>query len=91
MVSAATFVAEPAVQRRLSRRILSEAGREDVAEDAFLDERRIDAGARDGFAHGNRAELGGLEAFQLAEKFSRRQASGADDDGRSHVTSPRDA
>ena len=42
-------------------------------------------------ANGNGAELGGLQAFQLAEKLSGRESSGADDNRCSHVTSRQDA
>ena len=50
-------IGQPAVERRLPRRVLAEAGRDDVAHDAFVDDGRVDAGARDRFAHDERAEL----------------------------------
>ena len=41
---------------------------------------RIDAGARDGFAHDQRAELGRGEVLERAEELAGRRADGGDDD-----------
>ena len=86
MVSAATSLLRPPLERRLPRGGLADARRQDVAHDALVDSGGIDTGARDGLAHGNRAELRRLERLQRAEKFSGWRADGADDDGRAHVT-----
>jgi hypothetical protein len=50
-------VGQAAVERRLPRRVLAEAGGDDVAHDALVDDRRIDAGAAHRFGDGERAEL----------------------------------
>ncbi len=71
---------EPAVERRLPRGVLAVARLDDVAHDALVDGRRIDAGARDRLAHDQRAELGGLEIFQGAEELAGGGADGGDDD-----------
>ena len=60
------------------------AGRDDVAHDAFVDDRRIDAGAADGFGDDQRAELRRGEVLERAEELAGRRADGADDDGSSH-------
>ena len=48
IVSAATSLSEAASQCGLPCRRLAEPRRDDVAHDAFLDDGRVDAGARDG-------------------------------------------
>ena len=63
-------IVEPAVERGLPRGILTVPRLDDVAHDALIDARRIDPGARDGLAHGQRAKFGGCEVFQGAEKLS---------------------
>ena len=57
-------IGQPAVERRLPGRILPLAGGDDVAHDALVDGRRIDAGATDGLADDDGAELRGGELFQ---------------------------
>ena len=69
-------VLQPAVERRLSCRILSFARRDHVAHDAFVDGARLDTGAADGLAHGDGAELRRREILQRAEKLARRRANG---------------
>ncbi len=78
------MIREAAVQSRLARRILPVTGLDDVAHDALIDNRGIDAGARDGFAHDARAEIGGREVLERAEKLSGGRSDGGDDDGVSH-------
>jgi hypothetical protein len=84
-------VAQPTVQRCLASRVLTQSGRQDVAEDAFLDDGRIDAAARNRLSYGNGAKLGCLERFQSAKKFSGGESGGPNDDGMTHVTSPEGA
>ena len=50
-------IGQAAAQRRLARGILSAAGGDDVAHDAFVDDGRIDAGAAHRFGDDERAEL----------------------------------
>ena len=57
MVSADDVVGQAAAQRRLPGRRLAESGRDDVAHDAFVDDRRVDAGAAHGLADDDRPEL----------------------------------
>ena len=73
-------IGQAAVERGLARRVLAVAGRDDVAHDAFVDGARIDAGAADGLAHDQRAELRRGEVLQRAEKLAGRRADGGDDD-----------
>ena len=63
MVMAATWFGQAAVERRLPRRVLPFAGGDDVAHDAFVDDRRVDPGAADRLAYGQGAELGSGEVF----------------------------
>ena len=77
-------VGEPALERRLARRRLAGAGRDDVAHDAFVDRRRVDAGARDRFADDQRAQLRRGEILERAEELAGGHADGADDDGFGH-------
>ena len=74
-------VGQPSAQRGLSRRRLAEAGRDDVAHDAFLDDRRVDAGAAHGLAHDHRPQLRRGEVLERAEELPGGQADGRDDDG----------
>ena len=50
-------IGQAAAQRRLARRILSEAGRDDVAHDAFVDDRGVDAGPAHRLGDDERAKL----------------------------------
>ena len=78
-------IREAALERRLPRRRLAGAGRDDVAHDAFVHRRRIDARAADRFADDHGAELGRGEILQRAEKLAGRQPNGTDDDRFAHV------
>ena len=73
-------IREAAVQSRLAGRVLPVTGLDDVAHDAFVDNRGIDAGARDGFAHDPGAEIGGRQILERAKKLSRGGSDGGDDD-----------
>ena len=78
-------VGKAAAQRGLSGRRLADAGRDDVAHDAFLDARRVDAGAAHRFANHEGAKVGGGEVLQRAEKLAGGCANGGNDDGVLHV------
>ena len=56
-VVADTRAVEPGAERRLTRRVLAEPGGDDVAHQALVDGGGLDAGAGDGLAHDQRAEL----------------------------------
>ncbi len=56
---------EAALEGRLPRRGLAFAARDDVAHDAFVDERRIDAGALHRFADHHRTELGAVKSLSV--------------------------
>ena len=84
IVSAPTPLLRPPFKRGLARRRLAGARADDVAEDALVDGRRVDARALDGFAHGHRAELGGLEILESAQELAGGRANGADDHGLTH-------
>jgi hypothetical protein len=77
-------IGEPAVEGGLARGILAEARGYDVAHDALVHDRGIDARAADGFGHDERAELRRREVLQRAEEFSGRRPDGARDDHVSH-------
>ena len=77
-------IGQAAVERRLARGVLAEAGGHDVAHDAFVDDGRVDAGAANGFGDDQRAELGSGEVLQRAQKLAGRRPDGADDDGLTH-------
>ena len=77
-------IGESALERRLPRRRLADAARHDVAHDAFVDHRRLDARARDRLAHDHGAQFGRREVLERAEKFSGGNANSADDEGVSH-------
>ena len=81
IVSAATSSSETAAQCRLPGRRLAEAGRDDVAHDAFVDDGGVDAGAGDGFADDDGAELRGGELLQRPEELAGRGSNGGNDDG----------
>ena len=66
---------ESAVDCGLTRWILSEPGSDDVAHDAFVDLRGIDARALHRFANGDGAELSRAEIGEAALKFSHRSAA----------------
>ena len=78
------LVREAAIERRLSRRCLAQARADDIAHDALFDVAGIDAGTADRFAHHQRAEVGGGQIFQAAEKLAGRRADGADDEHFAH-------
>ena len=61
---------ESAEDCSLARRILAESGGDDVAHDALIDLRRIDAGALDRFPYRNGAELRRAEIGKATLKFS---------------------
>ena len=73
---------EPGAERGLAGRVLAEPGRDDVAHQALVDGGRLDAGAGDGFAHDQGAELRGGEALEGAQELAGRDADRGDDDGR---------
>ncbi len=81
-VTAGTASDSPPRERGLPRRGLAETGRDHVAHEAFVDARRIDAGAAHGFADDERAELGRGEVLQRAEELAGGQPRGRQDDGR---------
>ena len=78
------IVREPASERGLPSRRLSEARGHDVAQDAFLDVAGIDAGSSHGLGDDHRAELRGAEVLQRTEELAGRRANGGDDDGVLH-------
>ena len=84
MVSAATWSARPPLSAACRAGAWPTPRRDDVAHDALVDERRIDAGARDGLANDQRAELRRGEVLQRAEELAGGRPDGADDDGFSH-------
>jgi hypothetical protein len=77
-------IRKAAAQRRLPGRSLPQTSRDDVAHDAFLHRRGIDAGPRDGFTNNQRAEFGGRQILQAAEKLAGRRSNRRDDDGVFH-------
>jgi hypothetical protein len=77
-------VGQSAVERRLARGVLAVACLDDVAHEAFVHARRIDAGASNGFAHGHGTELGSGEVLQGAEKPARGGPDGGEDDSVVH-------
>ena len=72
---------ESAEDRGLSRRILTESSRNDVAHDAFVDLRGIDGGALHCFANDHGAELRRGKITETSLEFSDRDAATGDDDG----------
>src|SRR5579859_293030 len=64
----------------LARGILAESGGDDVAHDALVDLRGIDAGALDGFAHHDGSELRSPEIGEASLEFSNWSAAAGDDD-----------
>ena len=81
IVSAPTVVGQPGLERGLARGRLTQAGRHDVAQDALVDLRRVQPGARDGFADGDRAQLGSGERLEHAQELAGGRARCAQDDG----------
>ncbi len=62
---------ESAFNGSLARRVLSKAGLENIAHDAFIHEIEIgDAGTLNGFAHNDGAKIGGAEIGESALEFS---------------------
>ena len=78
------MIGQTAAQRRLSRGVLAQPGRDDIAHDAFVHDCGIEAGAADGLGDHERAELGRSERFERAQELACRGADGADDDGFTH-------
>ena len=75
-------VGEPAAERRLPRRVLSEARADDVAHDALVDDRRVDARRGGRLRRTTSApSCGRGEVLQRAEELAGGRANGADDDG----------
>jgi hypothetical protein len=66
--------------------IVIAATRSDVAHDAFVDRRRIDARAPDGFAHDDRAQLRRAELLQGSEELADRRTNGRHNDCVAHMT-----
>ena len=86
-----TYLGRQATEDRgLSRRILSQAGLHDVAENGFVNLMRIEAGAPDRFGDGFAAEFGCGESGEAALKFSDGRADGGQNDGsfRAHDKPP---
>ena len=77
-------VGEPGLEGRLPRRRLAQAGRDDVAENAFVDLRGIQPGARDRLAHREGAQVGRRERLEHAQELARGRTRGAEDDGITH-------
>src|SRR5581483_2195950 len=69
------FGRQAAEDRSLARGILSEAGGNHIAHDAFVDLPGLDPGALYRFAHHDRAELRRAEIGKTALKFSYRGAA----------------
>ena len=83
----------PPIDCGLSRRILPEPRRDDVAHDALVDLRSIDARALHSFAHNDGAKLRRGEIGEAALKFSHRRAAAGNDDNivkRGHESSSRE-
>ena len=74
------FRRQAAENRRLARGILSQAGGDHVAHDAFIHLRRVYLGALHRLAHHYRAELRGAPIGQRALELSHRGAHPGDDD-----------
>ena len=81
IVSADTVAGMPDLMRRLTRRRLADAALDDVAHDHFFDRLRVDAGALDRGANGDRAELRRGERREAAEELADRRAGSRNDDG----------
>ncbi len=65
-------VGEAGAERRLPGRRLAFAGRDDIAHQAFVDVRWIDARSRERFTNGDGAKLRRGEAFQRAKELAGR-------------------
>jgi hypothetical protein len=59
---------------------LAQAGGEDTPHEALVDGGGIDSGAADGFAHGDRSEVGCRERCKRALEFSDWRAHRGDED-----------
>ena len=73
-------ISEAASQCGLTCRRLTEPRRDDVAHDAFLDDGRVDAGARNGLTDHDGAELWGSERLQRSEELAGCGSSGGNND-----------
>src|SRR5260221_422889 len=78
-------IGRAAVQRRLTRRMLAEPRRDDVAHDAFVDNRGVDPGAAHRLGDDQRAQRGRGHRFQRTQKLAGWGADRADDYGFSHT------
>ncbi len=84
---------QSAVDCGLPRGILTESSGDDVAHDAFVDLRRIDAGTSDSLADSDGAKLRSAEVGEAALKFSDGGAAAGNDDyivKRGHESSSRE-
>ena len=72
------------VKSSLARRILAEAGGDNVSHDDFVDLLGREPGAFNSGFHGDRAQLKRAHRFQPALEFSNRSADRTDDDGVFH-------
>ena len=90
MVSADDVVGEPAAERRLPGRRLTQARRHDIAHDAFVHDAGSMPGAAHGFTDDHRPKLRRGEFLERTEKFPGRQADRREDDRvhRSMLTLP---
>ena len=79
-------IGQAALERRLPRRVLAFAGRDDVAHDALVDDAGVDARAPDGLRDDEGAEFRGGQILQHAEQLAGGGPDGADDDGLTHTT-----
>ena len=75
---------QAALEGRLSRRGLAFAARDDVAHDAFVDERRIETCPLHRFTDDHRAQCGRGEILERAEELAGWQPDRADDNRFSH-------
>ncbi|MNE03951.1 hypothetical protein D3C80_964710 [compost metagenome] len=73
------------IQRGLARRALLEAGGQHVAHDHFLHVGRRNAGAADGFAYGQCAQVNGGHAGQAALEAAHGSTGATDDNDFGHL------
>src|SRR5262249_8270963 len=73
------IVGQTAAKCSLASRCLPESGGDDVADDALLDDGRIDAGSANGIGDDHGAQLRGAEVFQRTEELAGRGSHGGDD------------
>ena len=64
----------------MTGRRLANAGADHVAHEAFVHGGGINAGAGDGFANGERAQVRRAEVFEHTQKLAGGGTNGADDD-----------